>query len=76
MNKDMAIEEVRDVRHRISAECGHDLNRFFAMLREEEKEFEPQIRRWREMQNQLQQASRPCQSRATEALELRKKSEG
>ena len=59
--KDIAIQEIREIRHRMSEECGHDLDRFFAMLKEEEKQFEPQIRRYREIERQYQQASLPVE---------------
>jgi hypothetical protein len=34
---DQAIEEIRAVGHRISAEHGHDITKYVATLREEEK---------------------------------------
>ena len=68
MKPDVAIDEIREVRHQMSAECGHDLDRFFTMLKEEEKQFEPQIGRWREMQRSLQQAAAPHESEAEGAL--------
>jgi hypothetical protein len=71
MKQDIAIEEIRAVRHRMSEECGHDLDRFFAMLKEEEKQFEPQIQRWREMQRRYQQASAPQQDATENVLALR-----
>jgi hypothetical protein len=59
MKPDIAIKEIREVRHQMSAECGHDLDRFFVMLQAEEKKFEPQIQRYREIERQYQQASLP-----------------
>ncbi|MBI5774985.1 MAG: hypothetical protein HZA89_14750 [Verrucomicrobia bacterium] len=53
MKKDIAIEEIRAVRHQMSAECGHDINRYFAMLREEEKQFQEQIQRGKELTARL-----------------------
>src|SRR6266516_1461420 len=37
MKPDIAIHEIREVRHQMTAECGHDLDRFFAMLEAEER---------------------------------------
>jgi hypothetical protein len=71
--KDIAMQEIRDVRHRMSEECGHDLDRFFAMLQEEEKACEPQIRRWREMQREYQQASTPRENVPQDTMSLRDK---
>ena len=71
--KDIAMQEIREVRHRMSEECGHDLDRFFDMLREEEKQCEPQIRRWREMQRQYQQASTPRENDPEATMTLRDK---
>ena len=71
--KDVAMQEIRDVRHRMSEECGHDLDRFFAMLREEEKQCEAQIQRWREMQRQYQQASTPRETEPEDTMALRDK---
>lgn len=31
--KDEAIDEIRETRHRISAECGHDLRRYMERMR-------------------------------------------
>ena len=73
MKPDIAIQEIREVRHQMSAECGHDLDRFFAMLQEEEKKFEPQIRRFREIELQYQQASLPQADDAENAMVLRDK---
>ncbi len=59
MKPDTAIQEIREIRRQMTAEAGHDLDRFFAMLKEEEKQFEPQIRRSLEIERQYQQASLP-----------------
>ncbi|MXY29578.1 hypothetical protein F4Y59_15625 [Candidatus Poribacteria bacterium] len=39
-NEEMSevVKEVREIRHKISAECGHDLERLIAYHREIEKE--------------------------------------
>ena len=46
---DKAIEEIRAVRHRISAEHGHDITKYLASLREEEKQYAIQLKRGREL---------------------------
>lgn len=53
MKKDIAIEEIRAVRHQMSAECGHDITRYIAMLREEGKQFQEQINRGKELTARL-----------------------
>ncbi|MSU57743.1 MAG: hypothetical protein EXS35_06105 [Pedosphaera sp.] len=73
MKPDIAIQEIREVRHQMSAECGHDLDRFFAMLEAEGKKFEPQIRRFREIERQYQQASIPQAEEQGHTMALRDK---
>ena len=73
MKPDIAIQEIREVRHQMTAECGHDLDRFFAMLEAEEKKFEPQIRRFREIERQYQQASLPQTENPENTMMLRDK---
>ena len=46
---DQAIEEIREVRRRISAEFDHDITKYLAYLRELEKEYPEQIRRGKEL---------------------------
>jgi len=46
---DQAIEEIREVRRRISAEFDHDITKYLAYLRELEKEYPEQIRRGSEL---------------------------
>jgi hypothetical protein len=41
---DQAIEEIRAVRRVISAEYGHDIAKYLAALREEEKKYPEQIK--------------------------------
>ena len=50
--KDIAIEEIREVRHQISAECDHDLDKFFALMMEEQKKYQEQINRYHELERQ------------------------
>jgi len=66
MRADIAIEEIREVRHRISAEFDHDLDKYFAFLQEESKKYQEQINRFREMTRAKQESSDP-------ALELRER---
>ena len=73
MKPDIAIQEIREVRHQMTAECGHDLDRFFAMLQAEGKRFEPQIRRFREIERQYQQASIPQADEPESTMVLRDK---
>jgi len=46
---DKAIEEIRKVRHSISAEFNHDIVKYLAFLGEEEKQHREQIQRGREL---------------------------
>jgi hypothetical protein len=73
MKLDIAIQEIREVRHQMTAECGHDLNRFFAMLEVEQKRFDPQIHRFREIERQYQQSSVPQTEDEASAMMLRDK---
>jgi hypothetical protein len=46
---DQAIEEIREVRRRISAEFDHDISKYLAHLHEEEKQHQEQIQRGKEL---------------------------
>jgi hypothetical protein len=46
---DKAIEEIRAVRHRISAEHGHDITKYLASLRTEEKQHAAQLKHGAEL---------------------------
>ena len=46
---DQAIEEIRAVRHRISTEHGHDITKYLASLRAEEKQHPAQFKRGKEL---------------------------
>jgi hypothetical protein len=46
---DKAIEEIRTARHRISAEHGHDITKYLASLRAEEKQHPAQLKRGKEL---------------------------
>ena len=52
MIKDEVIDEIREVRHRISEECGHDVGRFCRMLEEVAAHYPEQVARFRELQEQ------------------------
>jgi hypothetical protein len=59
MKDDPAIREIRDVRHEISARCGHDLDRFFAFMKKDEKRFQKQINRFHRLNRQYVKGSQP-----------------
>jgi hypothetical protein len=46
---DQVIEEIRAVRHRISAEHGHDITKYGASLRAEETQHAAQLKRGEEL---------------------------
>ncbi len=46
---DQVIEEIRAVRHRISTEHGHDVTKYLASLRAEEKQHTAQLQRGAEL---------------------------
>ena len=46
---DKAIEEIRAVRHRISAGHGHDIAKYIASLRADEKQHAAQLKRGQEL---------------------------
>ena len=73
MKPDIAIQEIREVRHQMTAECGHDLDRFFAMLEAEEKKFAPQIQQFREIERRYQQSSNARANDPAETMVLRDK---
>jgi hypothetical protein len=50
MKADPPIDEIRAIRHEISAEFGHDPKRYIQYLRDLEKEYPEQIRRYHELQ--------------------------
>jgi hypothetical protein len=59
MKDDPAIQEIRDVRHEISARCGHDLDKFFAFMKRDEKRFQQQISRFHRLNQQYMKGSQP-----------------
>jgi hypothetical protein len=46
---DKAIEEIRAVRHRISTEHSHDITKYLASLRAEERQHPAQLKRGKEL---------------------------
>ncbi len=71
MKRDIAIEEIRAVRHQMSAECGHDITRYFALLRAEEEYFPEQIRRGRELMTRLKEERETHPEKTAAPLVLR-----
>jgi len=59
MKDDQSIQEIRRIRHEISASCGHDLDKFFAFMKKEEKRFQPQINRFHELNKHYVMGSQP-----------------
>ncbi len=70
---DQAIEEIREVRRRISAEFDHDITKYLAYLRELEKEYPEQIKRGKELLAQRDAERQKYPETATEPLALRDK---
>ncbi len=70
---DEAIEEIREVRRRISAEFGHDITKYLTCLREEEKQHPEQIQRGRELLARRAAAQKKYPEPTSEPLALRDK---
>jgi len=70
---DKAIEEIRAVRHRISAEHGHDITKYLASLREDEKQYATQLKRGRELLARRKAERNKYPVVADEALMLRER---
>ena len=73
---DKAIEEIRAVRHRISAEHGHDVAKYLADLRVKERQHAAQLKRGEELlaQRNAERSQYPAPSSETMALRDRPKS--
>ena len=71
---DQAIEEIRAVRHRISAEFDHDIAKYLAHLQELEQEYPEQIKRGRELLARLEAERRKDPKKTDGPLALRDKS--
>ena len=59
MKDDPTIQEIRGVRHELSASCAHDLDRFSAFMKEDEKRFQKQIKRAHRLNEQYVKGSQP-----------------
>ncbi len=70
---DRAIEEIREVRHRISAEFNHDITKYLTSLREEEKQHQEQIQRGKELLARRDAERKKSPETASEPLALRDK---
>ena len=70
---DQAIEEIREVRRRISAEFDHDITKYLAYLREREKEHPDQIRRGKALLAQRDAEQQKYPEPTSEPLILRDK---
>ena len=68
---DKAMDEIREVRHRISADFDHDITRYLARLREQEKQHPEQIRRGKELLARRNIDRKPCPQHADAAAALR-----
>ena len=55
MKPDIAIEELRQVRHEISAEFGHDLDKYFAYLEVEQEKYRDQIEHFHKLDRPIPQ---------------------
>jgi hypothetical protein len=70
---DEAIEEIRAVRRRISAEFGHDITKYVAYLREEEKKHPEQIQRGKELLARRDAERKKYPEKTVDNLALREK---
>ena len=70
---DQAIEEIREVRRRISAEFDHDINKYLAYLRELEQEYPDQVRRGKELLARRDAEQQKYPETTSEPLALRDK---
>jgi hypothetical protein len=70
---DQAIEEIRAVRHRISAECGHDVANYIAALRAEEKQHAAQLKRGEALLAQRNSERKKYPAPSGRAMALRKR---
>lgn len=58
-NSDPGLDEIRAVRHRISAEMGHDPKRLARYLKKLEKKYPQQIQRYHDWQKTTAAATQP-----------------
>jgi hypothetical protein len=72
---DKAIEEIRAVRHRISAGHGHDIAKYIASLRADEKQHAAQLRRGQELLARRKAERNKYPATADEEMLLRERPE-
>lgn len=70
---DQAIEEIREVRRRISAEFDHDIAKYLTYLREQEKQHPEQIQRGKELLARRDAERQKYPETTSEPLALRDK---
>jgi hypothetical protein len=70
---DKAIEEIRAVRHRISTEHGHDITKYLASLRAEEKQYAVQLKHGKELLARRRTERKKYPAPSSEALALRER---
>ena len=70
---DKAIEEIRAVRHRISAAHGHDITKYLAHLRAEEKQGPKQIDRGKKLLAQRAAERKQYPAKTSNTLALRER---
>ncbi len=70
---DKAIEEIRAVRYRISTEHGHDITKYLASLRAEEKQHPAQLKRGKELLARRRAERKKYPALSSEALALRER---
>lgn len=68
---DRAIEEIRAVRHRISAAHGHDVAKYLADLRAEEQQHAAQLKRGEKLLAQRKAERKKYPAMGTKAMALR-----
>ena len=70
---DKAIEEIREVRHRISSEHGHDIAKYLATLRAEEDQHAAQLKRGVELLARRKAERTKYPTPSSEAMALRER---
>lgn len=70
---DKAIEEIREVRRRISADFDHNITKYLARLREEETQHPEQVLRAKELLTRRCAERKECSESIDSALALRDK---
>jgi hypothetical protein len=68
---DKAIEEIREVRHRISAEHGHDIAKYLVSLRAEENQHADQLKRGAELLAQRKSERTKYPTASSDVMALR-----